>query len=368
MKDAAQLAPLVTGGAFALAFVFGWVANRVSFCTMGAVSDVVNFGDWRRMRMWLLAIAVAIAGTGALQAAGSIDVAKSIYTGGQVSWLSNVVGGLLFGFGMALASGCGSKTLIRIGGGNLKSIVVFVFLAIGAYMTMRGLFGVWRVDFIEPVATELAHGQDIPAFLAAAGVDPRSALLLPTAAIGGGLLLWSLASREAWRGDVLLGGIVVGATVVAGWYVSGHIGYVAEHPETLEEAFIATNSGRAESLTFVAPLAYTLELLLLWSDKSRVVTFGIASALGVIAGAALHAVLSRGFRIESFRDSGDLARHMGGGLLMGFGGVTALGCTIGQGISGLSTLALGSILTTAAIIAGSAATLKLQYWLLMREA
>ena len=130
-------------------------------------------------------------------------------------------------------------------------------------------------------------------------------------------MLWSLASREAWRADVLLGGIVVGATVVAGWYVSGHIGYVAEHPETLEEAFIATNSGRAESLTFVAPFAYTLELLMLWSDTSRIVTFGIASALGVIVGAAIHALLSRGFRIESFRDTGDLVRHMLGGLLMG---------------------------------------------------
>lgn len=368
MEETLVSASTIVWLAFAVSAVFGLVAHRTNFCTMGAVSDIVNMGDWNRMRMWALAIAVAILGTSALQWLELFDASKTLYTGSRLNWFGHLFGGACFGVGMTLASGCGSKTLIRIGGGNLKSIVVFVFLAIGAYMTMRGLFGVWRVDFIEPVATELAHGQDIPAFLAAAGVDPRSALLLPTAAIGGGLLLWSLASREAWRGDVLLGGIVVGATVVAGWYVSGHIGYVAEHPETLEEAFIATNSGRAESLTFVAPLAYTLELLLLWSDKSRVVTFGIASALGVIAGAALHAVLSRGFRIESFRDSGDLARHMGGGLLMGFGGVTALGCTIGQGISGLSTLALGSILTTAAIIAGSAATLKLQYWLLMREA
>ena len=354
--------------AFAIGALFGLVAHRTNFCTMGAVSDIVNMGDWNRMRMWALAIAIAILGTGALQWLGLFDASKTLYTGSRLNWLGHLIGGACFGIGMTLASGCGSKTLIRIGGGNLKSIVVFVFLAIGAYMTIRGLFGVWRVSFIEPFSTELPHGQDIPAFLAAAGLEPATALLLATTVIGGGLLLWALASREAWRADVLLGGVVVGATVVAGWYVSGHIGYVAEHPETLEEAFIATNSGRAESLTFVAPVAYTLELLLLWSDKSRIVTFGIASALGVIVGAAIHALLSRGFRIESFRDTGDLVRHMLGGLLMGFGGVTALGCTIGQGVTGLSTLAVGSILTTAAIIAGSAVTMKIQYWLLMREA
>ena len=368
MEETLVPASTIVWLAFAIGSVFGFVAHRTNFCTMGAVSDIVNMGDWNRMRMWALAIAVAILGTSALQWLGLFDASKSLYTGSRLTWLGHLLGGACFGIGMTLASGCGSKTLIRIGGGNLKSIVVFVFLAIGAYMTIRGLFGVWRVSFIEPFSTELPHSQDIPAFLTATGFEPATALLLATSVVGGGLLLWSLANREALRADVLLGGIVVGATVVAGWYVSGHIGYVAEHPETLEEAFIATNSGRAESLTFVAPVAYTLELLLLWSDRSRVVTFGIASALGVIIGAAAHALLSRSFRIESFRDTGDLVRHMVGGLLMGFGGVTALGCTIGQGITGLSTLAIGSILTTAAIIAGSAVTLKVQYWLLMREA
>lgn len=369
MEESLVSASTIVWLAFAVGGVFGFVANRTNFCTMGAVSDIVNMGDWSRMRMWALAIATAILGTAALQGLGLFDASKSIYTGSRLTWLSHLLGGLCFGIGMTLASGCGSKTLIRIGGGNLKSIVVFVFLAIGAYMTMRGLFGVWRVRHLDTIATELPHSQDLPAFLGAAtGMAPGTALLATALVLGGGLLLWSLARREAWRSDVILGGVVVGATVVAGWYVSAHIGYVAEHPETLEEAFIATNSGRAESLTFVAPVAYTLELLLLWSDTSRVVTFGIASALGVIVGSAAYAVASREFRIESFRDAGDLVRHMAGGLLMGFGGVTALGCTIGQGITGLSTLALGSILTTLAIIIGSAVTMKIQYWLMMRGA
>lgn len=367
MEETLVSASTIVWLAFVIGTVFGLVASRTNFCTMGAVSDIVNMGDWSRMRMWALAVAVAILGTAALQYAGVFDASKSIYTGSRLAWLSHIVGGLAFGVGMTLASGCGSKTLIRIGGGNLKSLIVFVFLGISAYMTLRGLFGVWRVRYLDSVATDLTHGQDIPSFIAAAGVDAPTALALAAGVIGGALLIWALANREARQADVLLGGAVIGATVVAAWYVSGHIGYVAEHPETLEEAFIGTNSGRAESLTFVAPMAFTLELLMLWSDSSRVVTFGIASAFGVIAGAALHAVVTRSFRIEGFRDAPDLVRHMIGGILMGFGGVTALGCTIGQGITGLSTLALGSIITTAAIIAGSAVTMKIQYWMMMRE-
>jgi uncharacterized membrane protein YedE/YeeE len=150
--------------------------------------------------------------------------------------------------------------------------------------------------------------------------------------------------------------------VVGGWYVSGVVGHVAEDPNTLQEAFVGTNTGRMESFSFVAPLAYTLEYLMFWTDKSRIVTYGIASAAGVIAGSAAYALATRSFRWEGFRDAEDTANHMVGGLLMGFGGITALGCTIGQGISGFSTLAVGSILTFASIVAGSAATLKYQYW------
>jgi uncharacterized membrane protein YedE/YeeE len=149
--------------------------------------------------------------------------------------------------------------------------------------------------------------------------------------------------------------------------VSGRLGYVPEHPETLQEAWVATNTGRMESLSFVAPQAFLLELAMLWTDKSKIVTFGIASALGVIAGSAVYALATKSFRLESFRDAGDMLRHMVGGILMGFGGIVALGCTIGQGITGFSTLALGSILTFGAIIAGAAATMKYQYWRMLRE-
>ena len=354
--------------AFAVAFVFGAIGQKTHFCTMGAVSDIVNMGDWSRMRMWLLAIGIAILGASALHASGQIDLGKSIYRTPTFTWLSYLLGGACFGIGMVLASGCGSKTLIRIGGGNLKSLVVFLTLGLVAYMTMRGVFGVFRVNVLEKAAITFPGGQDVPALLSAAGLDPQMAFWLAVLGIGGGLTAFCLLKRDFWTLDNLLGGLGTGLMVVAAWYVSGHIGYVAEHPETLEEAFIATNSGRMESLTFVAPQAYTLELLMLWSDTSRTMTFAIATVLGVIAGSFAWSLLTRNFRWEGFVSVEDTASHLIGAALMGFGGVVAMGCTVGQGITGFSTLALGSIVTFGAIVTAAAATLKFQYWRLMREA
>ena len=131
---------------FAVGLGFGAVSHRTHFCTMGAVADVFNFGDWNRMRMWLVAIAVATLGLQAMSLAGYANLNDTIYLGNQWSWLSGIVGGLLFGAGMVLASGCGSKTLIRLGAGNLKALVVFVIMGITAYMTLRGVFGVVRAN------------------------------------------------------------------------------------------------------------------------------------------------------------------------------------------------------------------------------
>jgi hypothetical protein len=365
----AQLAPYVVGGAFLLAFIFGAVGNKTRFCTMGAVSDWVNMGDLGRMRMWLLAIAVALAGSSALHLAGVVDLGKSIYPGGNFTWLSYIVGGFLFGVGMTLGSGCGSKTLIRIGAGNLKSLVVYVFLGIAAYMTLRGLFGAFRVEVLEKASVTLAPGQDLPSLFAAwTGVAKGTWIVLIALVLGGAMAAYAYADRE-FRStfDYTLGGVVTGLVVVGGWYVSGHLGYLAEDPNTLQEAFVRTNSGRMESFSFVSPLAYTLEYLMLWTDKSKVITYGIASAAGVIAGSAAYALATRTFRWEGFRDAEDTAMHVIGGMLMGFGGITALGCTIGQAITGFSTLALGSIITFACIVAGAAATMKWQYWRMTRE-
>ena len=358
---------LIAWLAFGLAFVFGAVANRMNFCTMGAITDVVHVGDWRRLRMWLLAIAVAIAGVAALDVAGQVDFGKTIYTAPQVAWVSCLFGGFLFGFGMTLASGCGSKTLIRVGAGNLKSLVVLIVLAIAAYMTLKGLFAVWRVNLFDPFRFDTARfgagHSDLSSVIAAlsgAGAGLRIALPLAVAAAIALFVLTSRDFREA-RG-MIVAGVVIGAVIVGGWYVSGHLGHVAEDPRTLEEAFIATNSGRAESFSFVAPTAYLLELLMLWSDQSRIVTFGVAGVLGMLLGSFAVALATRTFRWEGFASIEDLVNHMAGGVLMGFGGVTALGCTIGQGLTGIATLALGSILALSGIVAGCVAALRYQYW------
>jgi uncharacterized membrane protein YedE/YeeE len=363
---------LVVVGGFVLAFIFGAVANRTNFCTMGAVSDVVNMGSWGRMRMWLLAIAVAILGAHALQLAGLIDLSKSIYVRANVMWVSYLAGGFLFGVGMTLGSGCGSKTLVRLGGGSLKSLVVVIVLGISAYMTLKGLFAIWRTRWIDPIATDLAvhhvPRQDLPTLIASLTGAPFATVeLLVALAVAVALLVFVFKDRD-FRGsfDHVLGGTVVGLVIVGGWYVTGHLGY-AENPETLENTYFATNSRTIESLSFVSPVAYSLELLMLWSDKSLAVSFGIAATAGIIAGSLAYALISKTFRWEGLAGAEDTANHVIGGLLMGFGGVLALGCTIGQGLTGFSTLALGSILAFLAIVAGSALTMKWQYWRMTRE-
>jgi len=360
-------------GGFALAFIFGAVANRTNFCTMGAVSDVVNMGSWGRMRMWLLAIAIAILGTHALQLAGLIDITKSIYVRPNVTWLSYILGGFLFGVGMTLGSGCGSKTLVRMGGGSLKSLVVFTFLGIAGYMTLKGLFAIWRTRWIDPVAADLSARhvprQDLPTIIASwTGASMPAVELVVALTVAIALLVFVFKDREFRTSfDHVLGGTVVGLVIVGGWYVTGHMGY-AENPDTLENTFFGTNSRTIESLSFVAPVAYTFELLMLWSDKSLAPTFGIGATLGIILGSFSYAIASKTFRWEGLAGAEDTVNHVVGGILMGFGGVLALGCTIGQGLTGFSTLAIGSILAFVAIVAGSALTMRYQYWRMARTA
>jgi uncharacterized membrane protein YedE/YeeE len=144
----------------------------------------------------------------------------------------------------------------------------------------------------------------------------------------------------------------VGACVAAGWLATGWLGFIEEHPNTLEPAYLVTNTRGPESLTFVAPLAYSLEILLYWSDRSQVMTFSIATVLGTVLGAGIAAVVSKRFQWQGFASTEDLAHHLIGAMLMGVGGVVALGCTIGHGLSGLSLLAVGSVLSVASILVG----------------
>ena len=358
----------VLWAAFAVAATFGFIAQRTHFCTMGAISDIVNMGDWTRMRMWGMAVGVAMIGFYGMAGLGWIDPTQTIYTSGSVLWLSALSGGALFGFGMVLASGCGSKTLVRIGAGSLKSLVVFFVMGFSAFATLRGVVAVWRDSTIDQVVLELAAGGALPLWLSAGlGLAPAVAGLLAAVVVGGGLIIWALAGTNFRTGNNLLAGLGLGTVIVAMWWVSGHMGFVPEHPDTLESVYLASNSRRMESLTFTAPMAYTLDWVIFYSDTSKVLTFGVVTVVGVVIGALLCALLERSFRWEGFRGTQDTALHMVGAACMGVGGVTALGCTVGQGMSGLSTLSLSSVIAVTGIMLGAIGGFRFQMWLLDRE-
>ena len=367
--DQSALTSTVLWSAFSLAVAFGAITQRTHFCTMGALSDIVSMGDWTRMRMWVLAIAVAVLGFNGMVGLGWVEAGNSIYGGSRVLWLSTLVGGAMFGFGMVLASGCGSKSLVRVGGGNLKSLVVVLVLGLSGFATMRGITAVLRVQTIDRATVELPAGQDLPSLLGGViGAGAQAVAPWLGLAIAGLLILWVLRRPEGRSLDVLLGGIGVGAVIVGLWWVSGQLGYLAEDPNTLEESFLATNSRRMEALSMVAPVGYALDWLLFFSDKSKTLTIGIVSVFGVVLGSAAVALATRSFRWEGFANVGDTGNHLVGGVLMGVGGVTALGCTIGQGLSGVSTLSLGSGLALLGIVAGGVSALRFQLWRLERTA
>jgi uncharacterized membrane protein YedE/YeeE len=246
-----------------------------------------------------------------------------------------------------------------------------VFLGLSAYMTLRGFLAPPRAYFFDTFRIDLAPlgtpSSDLGSIGASLGMPAARAWLpLIVAVLVAAFVLASRDFRESK--EMIVGGLVIGLVIVGGWYISGHLGYLAEDPATLEEKFVATNSGRMESYSFTAPVAYLIELLMLWTDKSRIVTFGIAGVLGMIAGASAVARATRTFRWAGFANIEDLGNHIVGGILMGFGGVTALGCTIGQGLTGISTLAVGSILTFVAIIGGCLVAVRYQVWRIERTA
>jgi hypothetical protein len=342
---------------FVSAVVFGAIANKTSFCAMGAVSDWVHMGDKNRLRAWSLAMGVAVLGSQILQAATSIELNDSIYLTANFNWLGHVLGGLLFGIGMTLGSGCGQRTLVRVGNGNLKSLVVLLVLAVVAYMTLRGLIAPFRIGVIEAINVDLARygldDQGITGMVAlAAGIEPSSNVRWTViGVVGVGLIVFALASRSFRQSfDNMLAGFSVGAIVVSGWYVTGIAGFDDFEPV------------RLQSYSFVAPVAENLLYLMTYTGST--IGFAVASVFGIATGSFLYAVATKGFRIETFTSRNDMIAHLVGGALMGFGGVIALGCTVGQGLTGLSTLALGSVITLACIVFSSALTMKVEYYLL----
>ena len=358
MTELAALTKEVLGAFFLGGLLLGIITQRTHFCTMGAISDVVHMGDWTRVRQWVSAIGVAMIGFAALSDLGLINPAKTLYASSRLMWLSTLVGGLMFGYGMVIASGCGNKTLVRIGGGNLKSVVVFVVMGVSAFATLKGITAVLRSSTVDTVFIDIPAG----ASLSVLGIPNLGYLL------GAALLLVVLRHKDFWTFDNLFAGFGVGAVVVAMWWVSGHLGFVPEHPDTLDAVYLATNSGRIEALNFVAPVAYTLDWLMFYSDASKVLSAGIAAVAGVLLGAFASALQTQTFRWEGFANPRDLGQHLVGGVLMGVGGVTAMGCTFGQGLSGISTLSLNSVVALAAIVLGAVVSLRQQAARLERTA
>lgn len=339
---------------FLLACLLGYVMRKTNFCTMGAIADAYLMSDFTRLRQWSLAIGLSILGVVILSAFGLMDSSKSIYTGSRLTYLSVLIGSLCFGFGMVLASGCGAKTLVRIGGGNLKSLVVFLVLGLFAYFTIKGFLAVVRVNILDSVFIDLGAPQDLPSIMSKQFGLSRDFLHLYIGVIVGALFIaYAFLKKSFLTLHNLLAGVVVGGVVIAFWLISGYFAHVAEDPNSLEEVFLLTNSGKMESLSFVAPYAYSLDWLMFFSDVSKTLTIGIVALFGVICGSFVHSCINRSFRWESFTNTRDLAHHLLGGALMGFGGVAALGCTIGQGVSGISTLAVSSFLALPGFILGA---------------
>lgn len=334
---------IVASLGFLIGGVAGGTARTAQFCTLGAIADAFLMSDLRRMRAWLLAIATAMLASQSLHLSGAIDLSDSVYLTPDFGWLGAIVGGLCFGFGAAIAGTCGFGTLVRVGNGDLKAVIVFFVIGFFGYMTMRGLFGVGRVMLIEPTNVDLSAfgGQglvDIAAWLF--GIDRWTVRAVLTAFIVGGLLWFCFKDRRFRRSrrDVAAG-LIIGLAVAAGWYVTGVAGRDDFDPVPLA------------SLTFVRPLGESLVYLMVFSGAT--INFGIGTVAGVVAGSFAAATAKGEFRFEAFDDSHEMLRHMTGGALMGVGGVAALGCTIGQAVTGMSTLSLSAPIVFAAIYGGA---------------
>jgi uncharacterized membrane protein YedE/YeeE len=330
MIELAGLAPaqrLVLAG-LVLGLAFGAVAQQSHFCTMGAISDARLFGSWRRVRGWGLAFAAALLGTMALVLAGPLRLAETGYHPPALAPLGLVLGGLMFGFGMVLAGGCVSRNLVRLGGGSLKALVALLATGLAGAAALVGVLAPPRLA-LQGVTFDIG---DLPG-----GLGP----LLPWLGIALALLLATrlLADRQLRRARAeLLAALVIGGLVPLGWLATTVLAADPFEPVT------------PASLTYVGPTARTLTLLVVGSTG---LPFGVALVAGTVLGALAAALVTRQLRLEGFTSTADLGRHLVGGALMGFGGVTAGGCTIGHGITGLATLAPASLLALAGIVGGA---------------
>ena len=369
---------------FFLALIMGAVVCKTNFCTMGAISDWVNMGDTGRLKAWFLAVAVSILGMVLFEAFGLVnaDVTVPDYRKSQLVWAENLIGGLMFGIGMTLSSGCGSKTLIRIGGGNLKSVCVLMVIAITAFFMSnpigdddQTLYTLLFHDWMAPLAIDLSTNQDIGALIAGEehSITARflSGMFIVTA------LLYFIFRSTEFRHDPsnISSGLVVGFTVLGIWYVTSNIRVSVDNEQMGLAEYVQnwdfvseTEKGRpadsrpmdTHSLTIINPASQAFGFTKTGFDRAYL-TPGIVAIGGIMLGALLISYLTGRFRIEWFSSWNDFLAHLCGAFLMGTGGILAMGCTMGQAITGVSTLAIGSFIAFTGIFLGCVVTLKIMY-------
>ena len=357
----AALTQYVLWGGLCIGLVFGAVSQATRFCVRGAIADWTIFHGPARLVAWLMAVAVGAVVVQLLIATNALDATRTLAWSDRLPWVSCLFGGLLFGYGMILCGGCPQRSLVKAGSGNLKAVFTLFVVAIAAAMTLRGLLAQLRVSVFDRWTVQLGGSQDAGHLLSSAfGASPDALrwglVLLVVVAVAA--FAWRV--RRALDAATVIGGAAVGLLLGAALFLTGHIGFLAEHPETLEPAWLGTQSRRPEGLSFSAPMAHLLDLLTLWSDKSMGPSFGVTLVLGVLVGAFATAKLRGDFRWELFNSPREFGGHLLGGVLMGFGGVTALGCSVGNGVTGLALLSTGSALAVAGIVAGARAALWMQ--------
>ena len=348
------LCGLVIGG------VAGFAVRRAKLCSFGAIEDALMGGDSRRLRIYGLALGIAILGTQTLIVAGFLNPELTTYVPVAIPVVAVLIGSILFGMGMAMVGTCGFGSLVRLGAGDLRSLVVILVLGAAAYATLRGVFAGFRIGMLESLAIAMPDGlrSDVAMLVSRAlGADARIAIALIA---GLGLCWLALRDPRLRRSPRLLSaGLVLGAATVAGWIATTWLGDDFSGPS------------RPQSLTFVSTIGKALYAGLL--NVTAFADFGVGSVFGVVAGSWLAAWHAAELRWEAFDDDHEMRRHLLGAALMGAGGILAGGCTIGQGITAGSMLALswplavggmilGARIGIAALIDGSPRDLIQRFW------
>lgn len=337
-------ADIVVYSGLLIGLAYGGIGLLSGFCLLSSLRGWWAQGDSRLIRSYALALGVAIVTAQLLAASGLVDLGKSIYLQPSFSAPLMFAGGALFGYGMVLANGCGSRALVLLGSGNLRSLVVVMVLGIAAQMTLKGLIAPARVAVLQ-ATTSAPSAISLPALLAGFGVGESAARMIAASLISALLIIFAFAHGKFLRSPgQIAAGIAVGLLVAAGWVATGYLGADDFNPAPVT------------SLTFIAPIADSLQYVML--STGLTLNFGIAMVGGVFAGSLATALITRRFHFEGYSSPRHMLRSVGGAALMGAGGAMAYGCSIGQGLTGLSTLALGSFVAVAGILLGTAIGLR----------